>query len=85
MGGFGVASLAGAVLTYKGNKVSYTKLLIAYFVIAISWEIYEHVLNYMHLGTWYGERAPVADILDTIKDLIDGFLGMSFAYLFVRK
>jgi hypothetical protein len=85
MGGFGVASLTGAILSYNGVKVSYTKLLAAYFLIAVSWEIYEHILNYMHLGTWYGERAPNADILDTLKDLVDGFLGMSFAYLFVRK
>jgi hypothetical protein len=85
MGGFGVASLAGAILSYKGIKVSYMKLFMAYMTIAVTWEVYEHVLNYMNLGTWYGDRLPRVDIIDTVKDIFNGFLGMSFAYLFVRR
>jgi hypothetical protein len=42
-------------------------------------------MNYIHLNIWYGLRTPSADIVDTVKDLFDGLLGMSAAYLFVRK
>lgn len=85
MGGFGVASLAGAILSYKGINVSYTKICIAYVLIALAWEGYEHILNYINIGTWYGQRLPMVDIRDSIKDLVDGFIGMSIAFLFVRK
>ena len=85
MGGFGVASLTGAMLSYRGIKVSYAKLFLVYILIALAWEIYEHILNYIHIGTWYGQRLPVVDVRDSVKDLINGFVGMSIAYLFVRK
>lgn len=85
MGGFGVASLTGAILSYKGVKVSYMNLVMSYFLVAIAWEGYEHILNYSNLGTWYGQRLPMSDIVDSLKDLFDGFLGMTVAYLFVRK
>ncbi len=85
MGGFGVASLTGAILSYRGSKVSYFKLFAVYFVVAIVWEAYEHIMNYIHLNIWYGLRTPSVDIVDTVKDLFDGLLGMSAAYLFVRK
>ena len=78
MGGFGVAALTGAVLSYRGIKISYTKLFIAYVVIAVSWEIYEYVHNINTIDGWSGWP-------DTWKDLFDGLVGMSIAYLFVRK
>jgi hypothetical protein len=78
MGGFGVASLTGAVLSYKGMKVSYAKLFIVYIIVALTWEVYEYGINMLTQGEWSGW-------FDTTKDLIDGYLGMSFAYLFVRK
>jgi hypothetical protein len=77
MGGFGVAALAGAILSYKGLKVSYIKLFTTYIIIAISWEAYEYTHDMIleqDWGGWY----------DTIKDLINGFIGMGVAYLFVR-
>ena len=85
MGGFGVAAFVGSIFSYRGVKVSYVQLMIAYLVVAILWEGYEHTLNVVHEGVWYGEREPIADILDTIKDLVDGAIGMSVAYLFIRK
>lgn len=85
MGGFGVASLTGAILSYRGIKVSYTKLFLIYLSVAVAWEIYEHMHNIRVMGAWYGLRTPQADILDTIKDLFDGFLGMIISYLFIRK
>lgn len=85
MGGFGIATLTGAMLAYRGIKVSYAKLFVVYILIALAWEGYEHILNYINLGTWYGQRLPVVDVRDSVKDLFDGFIGMSIAYLFVRK
>ncbi len=85
MGGFGIATLTGAMLSYRGVKVSYAKLFVVYILIALAWEGYEHILNYINLGTWYGQRLPVVDVRDSVKDLFDGFIGMSIAYLFVRK
>lgn len=85
MGGFGIATLTGAMLSYRGIKVSYARLFVVYILIALAWEGYEHILNYINLGTWYGQRLPVVDVRDSVKDLFDGFIGMSIAYLFVRK
>lgn len=85
MGGFGVASLTGALLSYKGIKVSYTKLFVTYLVVAVAWEVFEHIHNLIVMGVWNGLRTQQADIFDTIKDLVDGYIGMSFAYFFVRK
>lgn len=78
MGGFGVASLAGAILSYRGLKASYIKLFIAYTAIAISWEVYEYVHDILLEQRWGGW-------LDTISDFINGLIGMIVAYLFVRK
>lgn len=78
MGGFGVASLTGAILNYKGIHVSYKQLLITYFLVAIAWEIYEYGMNMFNRGMWSGW-------FDTVKDLFDGYVGMSIAYLFIRK
>lgn len=78
MGGFGVASLTGAILSYNGIKVSYAKLFLAYIFVALAWEAYEYVHNMLVMGEWSGW-------FDTVKDVLDGFIGMSVAYLFVRK
>lgn len=78
MGGFGVASLTGAILSYKKKNVSYKRLFIAYAIVAVSWELYEYVKDIMAITEWNGW-------FDTIKDLIDGLIGMSIAYFFVRK
>jgi hypothetical protein len=78
MGGFGVASLTGAILSYKHYKVSYWKLFFTYLVVAICWELYEYVRNIMNYSDWSGWY-------DTFKDLFDGFIGMSIAYFFVKK
>lgn len=78
MGGFGVASLVGAILSYRGKKVSYKRLFLGYLTVALVWEIYEYVNALPSLLMWGGW-------FDTGKDLIDGAIGMSIAYLFVRK
>ncbi len=78
LGGFGVAALASAILSYNDIKPTFGKLFIAFMVIAIGWEIYEYILHILY-------SAGLGGTIDTIKDLIDGFIGMIVAYLFVRK
>lgn len=85
MGGFGVAFLTSAVLSYRKEHVSFSKLILGYIVIALLWETYEHVHNIIATGVWNGLREPLEDILDTTKDMINGFIGISVAYLFIRK
>jgi hypothetical protein len=78
MGGFGVAALANAVLAYMGKPVKYWQLLLAYFVVATVWEVYEYVNSIGSLLGWSGWT-------DTVKDLFDGFVGASIAYTLVKK
>lgn len=78
LGGFGVASLTRAILSYKGIEVSYKNLFLAYICVAIAWEIYEYVRGVMVYDSIY-------KYLDTVKDLFDGYLGMSLFYFFIRK
>ena len=78
MGGFGTAFLAGSILAYKKIKVSYWRLFIIYIAAASAWEIYDYFNNVSLVLTWSGWP-------DTIKDFVDGWIGMSIAYLFIRK
>lgn len=78
LGGFGVASLTGSILSYRGEKVSYIKLLAAFLAVALIWEIYEYTRGVTDLSVLSGW-------LDTAKDLIDGLIGMSVAYFFIKK
>ncbi len=85
VGGFGVAVLTIAVLAYKGIKISYKHLLIAFLFVGIFWELYEHVLNMLNIGTWYGRKGVIPDVVDSCKDLVNGALGVSLAYLFIKN
>lgn len=85
LGGFGLAFLTSAVLALREKKITYTRIVITYIIIALAWEVYEHVHNYISLGLWNGLRSPREDMIDTIKDLIDGLIGVSIAYLFIKK
>jgi len=78
LGGFGVASLTKAILSYQGIKVSYINLFLTYIFIATAWEIYEYVRGMMVYD-------DISKYLDTVKDLFDGFFGMSIFYYLVRK
>jgi uncharacterized membrane protein len=78
LGGFGVAALAGSILSYNGMNISYWKLFIAFIVVAIAWEIYEYIHDILIARMWNGW-------FDTTKDIIDGYIGMSIAYFFTRK
>lgn len=78
LGGFGVAVLVESILEKNNKKVSYTKLFVVYMVVAASWELYEYInnlTNFLPQNGWF----------DTVKDIIDGFIGMNVAYLFTRK
>lgn len=78
MGGFGVASLASALLSHTKKPISFWKLFIVYTVAALSWELYEYAHDIVTYSDWNGW-------FDTVKDFIDGCIGMSIAYLFIRK
>ena len=78
LGGFGVASFVSAILSYRGITISFGKLCLAYFAIALVWESWEYYMEVTSYIDWEGW-------LDTAKDVIDGFIGVSAAYLFIRK
>ena len=77
LGGFGVASLTAAILTYRGKKVSLMSLFIAYSIVAVSWELYEYAKDFMTRDKWNGWY-------DTSKDLFDGALGVVVLYWFSK-
>ncbi len=78
MGGFGVASLASAILAYFNKPVSFWKLFFAYTALAVAWELYEHVKDIVTYSEMNG-------VFDTAQDYVNGIIGMGIAYLFVRK
>lgn len=78
MGGFGVASLAAAILSYFDKSVSFKKLFIAYTIIALGWELYEYANDILTQGE---QNA----LLDSASDYINGLIGTFVAYLFIRK
>ena len=78
LGGFGVAFLVSALLKYSGRSVSFWKILIAYTVVAVVWEAYEYVHSLTTDALWSGW-------FDTVKDYIDGLIGMSLAYRLLKK
>ncbi len=78
LGGFGVASLANAILVYRGAKSTYWRLFIAYLFVALVWELYEYATSVFGDAIWGG-------YVDPIKDLFDGAIGASVAYLLVKK
>lgn len=78
LGGFGVASLVSALYAYFGKQVSLGKLLVAYTLVAIAWELYEYAHDILINRTWNGW-------LDTIGDYINGGIGVAIAYRLMKK
>ena len=78
LGGMGVASLTYAVLSYKGIHVSYMRLLFIFLIVAFLWELYEYLREVNLYET-------MSDYLDSVKDIVDGIIGMTVAYFFIRK
>lgn len=78
LGGLGVGSLAYSVLSYRKIPVTYWKLVLVFVVIAFAWELYEYIRG-------LNPYASMDDYLDTLKDTIDGLVGVSVAYFFIRK
>jgi hypothetical protein len=78
MGGFGVASLVSAIATYRGRTVSFVQLFIAYSLVAFAWEAYEYAKDVLAYSAWNGW-------FDTLKDYINGIIGVGIAYLFIKK
>lgn len=78
LGGFGVASLAFATFAYFGRPVSFLHIFIAYTIVAIGWELYEYARDISQNQAWNGW-------LDTTGDYINGAIGASVAYYFMKK
>jgi hypothetical protein len=78
LGGFGVASLAAAVFSYKKSRISYKKIIIAYLIVAVMWELYEVIHDFIVLREWGGW-------VDTISDVCNGFVGATISYLLIKK
>jgi hypothetical protein len=78
LGGVGVAFFAASILTYKQKKLSFIKIVLAYVVVASIWEVYEYAHDVFTSQDWNGW-------FDTTKDIIDGFVGASVAYYFIKK
>ena len=78
MGGFGVASLALAVASYKKKTLSLTTVLIVYLCVAAGWELYELAHDFLHNSDWNGWS-------DTISDVINGGIGALVSYYLLKK
>lgn len=78
LGGLGVAALAVSILNYKNFEITFGRIVIAFFLVAIVWEIYEYICSSGGDYIWGGW-------FDTIKDMINGFLGASIVYLIYKK
>ena len=78
MGGFGIASIVAAILSHNEKPVSFVFLFVTYMVVALMWEVYEYLQGLVDYNTALGWT-------DTIKDYINGLIGTSLAYLFIRK
>lgn len=78
MGGFGVASLSAAVFAYFKKPVTLWNLFLIYVAVASVWELYEYINDLAQYTDWNGW-------FDTIKDYLNGLIGVGLAYLFIGK
>lgn len=78
LGGFGVASLAVALLLLRKKRITIMPVLVSFFVIAVAWEVYEYSLDVQAFRPWIGWT-------DTTSDIINGLIGALVAYGIARK
>ena len=78
LGGFGVAMLALSIARYKKYNISITSVLLAYLVVALTWELYEFCHDLIRSTPWNGWQ-------DTLSDIINGAIGGWIAYFFLKK
>lgn len=78
LGGFGVVALLLAIASYKGSKVGYKRIIVMYLLVAVCWELYELAHDLLTEGMWLG------DWLDTASDIINGAIGATVAYFFLK-
>ena len=78
LGGFGVAWFFISLFRVAKKSYNFRLILLATLVIAITWEIYEYLLDILAIRNWNGW-------FDTIKDLIDGMIGAMIAYKVFSK
>ncbi len=78
MGGFGVASLALALIHYKKKPALLSYVLLTYLFVAISWELYELLSDVVRGSEWGGWP-------DTLSDIFNGGVGAFVAYFLYKK
>ncbi len=78
LGGLGVGFLINGVARLRGIKVSLLQMFILFFVVAISWEVYEYLRGVIVYDALY-------KYLDTTKDFIVGSFGLFCAYKFTNN
>ncbi len=77
-GGFGVAWFFISLFTVLKKSHALRVILFCTLLIAVSWEIFERILDIFAIRAWNGW-------VDTIKDLIDGMIGALIAYKIFSK
>lgn len=78
LGGFGVAIFTSAIFSYFKIKISYKRIFWILIITAITWEFWEYFTGQTEYYDWIGR-------LDTVKDIINGIIGASIGYHFVKK
>lgn len=78
LGGFGVAWFFIALLSVLKRSYTMRVVLLLTLVVAISWEIFERLLDLFAIREWGGW-------LDTLTDLLNGIIGALAAYKVFSK
>ena len=75
MGGFGVASLALSIASYRKQKIYFIPVFLIYIAVATGWEFYELAQDLLTSSPWNGWS-------DTVSDMFNGALGTAVAYYY---
>lgn len=83
-GGFGIALLCIAIMgkktSYLSNKTIFRNIILGTMFFGLLWEIFEIVEDVSGFPLWSNPY-----IIDTLKDLIDDFIGGAIAsFVFIR-
>ena len=78
LGGFGIASFVVAIATYGKQKLSLVQVLILYACVAVAWELYEFIHDFIRSFVWNGWH-------DTLLDVVNGAFGACIAFFLLKK
>lgn len=77
LGGLWVGLATAWLLGFLGFRLSFVQIVLASFVVGVSWEMFEYVLD-------IGGSAFMSYQLDSIKDVFDDIVGGALAGWIVR-